>query len=266
MSEIRLAVRRLMSRRTATAVSVLTLALAIGTGAATWSLLSAVLLKPLPVRDPERLAMVDAVHRAGAGESVQSSVTYPHYVHVASSGVFESTAAAWLSPLPLPLGTQQGPEATPVMFVSATFFDVLGVTIAIGRGFSADDDRRGGGAVAILSDRYWRAAFGADRDAIGRSLNVGGKVATIVGVAPRGFRGLSLDQAPAVFLPLETIADVGPPWINYFADPRQTTSPTAGIGIVGRLHAGQTFEEARARLATPFVVIVLICVSPEECG
>jgi predicted permease len=232
------------------AVSVLTLATAIGAGAATWSLLSAVLLNPLPVRDAERLAMVGAVLNAGARGPVQSGLVYPYYPHVAASGVFDSTAALWLSTVPLPVGAQRAHEATPVMFVSKTFFDVLGLTVPLGRAFAADEDERGASLVAVLSDRHWRAAFGANPGVIGQSLNVGGHPATIIGVAPRGFRGLSLAQDPAIFLPLETIADVGPASTNYFADPQHTSSPTSGVGIVGRLRNGQTLDEARARLTT----------------
>jgi predicted permease len=135
------------------------------------------------------------------------------------------------------------------MFVSETFFHVLGLTPSLGRVFSTDENGRGVAPVAILSDRYWRAAFGANPEVIGQSVRVGERLATIIGVAPRGFRGLSLAQDPAMFLPLETIADVGPPTTNYFADPQHTSSPTAGLGIIGRVRAGQTFEEARARLA-----------------
>lgn len=250
MTEIRLAIRRLISRRAAMAVSVLTLATAIGAGAATWSLLSAVLLNPLPVRDAERLTLVGAVLNAGARGPVQAGLIYPYFPHVAGSGVFESTAAFWLSPVPLPVGVQKAPEATPVMFVSASFFEVLGLPIPIGRSFSVDEDRRGATPLVILSDRHWRSVFGANPAVIGQPLTVGGKLATIIGVAPRGFRGLSLAQDPAIFLPLETIADVGPPWTNYFADPGHTTSPTSGVGIIGRLRDGHTPDEARTRLAT----------------
>ena len=231
------------------AISVLTLAIAIGAGAATWSLLSAVLLHPLPVRDSGRLAMVGAVQNAGARGPGQSGLIYPYYAHVAGAGVFESTAGLWLSPVPLPTGVQRPPETTPVMFVSGTFFDVLGITIPLGRAFAPDEDKRGANLTAILSDRHWRAAFAANPGVIGQSLNVGGHPATIVGVAPRGFRGLNLAQDPAIFLPLETIGDVGQATTNYFADPQHPSSPTASLGIIGRLRQGQTSDEARARLA-----------------
>lgn len=250
MTEIRLAVRRLRSRRTAMAAAVLALATAIGAGAATWSLVSGVLLHPLPVRDASRLAMAGAVHSAGPGATLQGGVLYPWYPQIAASGVFETTAAVWLSTLPVPVGTGKAANARPVMFVSASFFDVLGLHLPLGRGFTPDEDKRGAGVVAVLSDRHWRTAFGADPAVIGQPVTVGGRLATIVGVAPRGFRGLDLTRDPVMFLPLETIADVGPAWgINYFADPRNGTSPTSGVGIIGRLRAGQTAEEARARLA-----------------
>jgi predicted permease len=239
-----------MSRRAATAVSVGTLAVAIGAGAATWSMLSAVLLNPLPVRNAQRVGVVGAVVDAGARGPIQMGLTYPYYSHVSASGVFESAAGVWLSPLALPVADQTASQSTPVMFVSETFFEVLGLSPSLGRVFSKDENRRGVAPVAVLSDRYWRAAFGANPDAIGRSVRVGDRVATIVGVAPRGFRGVSLAQDPAMFLPLETIADLGPPTTNYFAEPRHTSSPTAGLGIIGRVRAGETLEEARARLAT----------------
>jgi MacB-like periplasmic core domain len=249
VSEIRLAVRRLMHRRSVMMISVITLATAIGAAAAMWSLLSAVLLNPLPVRDPERLAMIGRAYQSGRISRIGGEI-YPYYSHVSASGVFDSITGVWLTPLPLRVNDQQAPDTTPVQFVSRSFFDVLGVAIPVGRGFSDADDRRGAPVVAILSDRYWRTVFAADPTVLGRPLTVGNRTATIVGVAARSFRGLSLAQAPAIFLPLETIADVGPGVINYFADPTHQSSPTAGVGMVGRLRAGETFERARARLDT----------------
>jgi putative ABC transport system permease protein len=247
VSEIRLAARRLMHRRSVMMISVITLATAIGAAAATWSLLSAVLLNPLPVRDPERLAMVGSIYQSG-GISRTGGATYPYYRHVSASSVFDSIAGVWLTPLPLRVNNQTAPETTPVQFVSRSFFDVLGIATPVGRGFSAADDRRGAPVVAVLSDRYWYTMFAADPAVLGRPLTVGNRTATIVGVAPRGFRGLSLAQAPAIFLPLETIADVGPGVLNYFADPSHQSSPTAGVGMIGRLRAGETFDLARVHL------------------
>jgi predicted permease len=251
VTEIRLAIRRLLARPTATLGSILTLTLAIGAATATWSVLSAVLLRPLPVRGADRLAKVGVLSGIGSSTpTTQSDLSYREYEPIATSGAFEATAAAWLSPISAPVGTQKPPESTPLLFASHTLFDVLGLRMPLGRGFVAADDRREAPMVAILSDRYWRTAFDADPRVIGRVLPVGGQDVTIIGVAPRGFRGLSLAQAPALFLPLETIARLGSPLTNYLADPRHQSSPTWGLGVIGRLRDGDTFEQARARLAS----------------
>jgi len=247
MHEIRLAIRRLSQRRGTTAASVLTLTTAIGAAAATWSLLSAVLLRPLPVRDPATLVVVASMNTFGP-RTVQSGLLYPQYTHIRDSQVFADVAAAWMPPLSIPVDEQVAPRGTMVAFVSGTFFDVLGVGVPLGRGFTASDDRRGAPPVAVLSDRYWRERFTADPAVIGRVLRVGGKQVAIVGVAARGFRGLSLSSAPSFYLPLETIADVGPPYFNYFADPSAKMSPTSGVTLVGRLRPGQSADEATTRI------------------
>lgn len=249
MRDVQRAMRRLLSTPAVTLASILTLAMAIGAAAATWSVLSAVLLKPLPIRDPHRVVVAGAVYGAGTNRSTQGGVTYLSYAEVVDHGIFDSVAAVWSSPLTLPLGDRDRRDPTLVLFVSRAFFDVLGVPAQIGRGFADSDDRHGAAPVAVLSDRYWRTALGADPGVIGRSLTLGNRAVTVVGVAVSGFRGLNLAQAPAMFLPLDTIADFGSPTTNYFADPQHGSSPTAGLGIIGRLRDGQTVDEARSRLA-----------------
>ena len=247
MSELRLAFRRLTHRRGVMLISIMTLATSIGAAAATWSLLSAVLLRPLPVRDPHSLVLVATQNQLG-GRTYQGGFIYPTYRNLKATGVFDVMAAVWANAVPVPVGEQKSPYATPVMFVSGEFFDVLGVPIPLGRALDAADDRRGVPPVAVLSDRYWRTALNADPSIVGKTVRVAGKDVTIVGIAGRGFRGVSLAQAPAMFLPLETIADVGPAYTNYFADPRHNTSPTAGITVVGRMRSGQTAEQVIAQL------------------
>ena len=248
MDELKLAIRRLAKRPGPAFVSILTLTTAIGAAVATWSLLSAVLLRPLPVRDPATLVVVASMYTFGS-RTAQSGLLYPQYTYIRDSGVFADVAAAWMPPLSIPVDEQVAPRGTMVAFVSGTFFDVLGVGVPLGRGFTASDDRRGAPPVAVLSDRYWREKFTADPAVIGRVLRVGGKQVAIVGVAARGFRGLSLSSAPSFYLPLETIADVGPPYRNYFAEPSAKMSPTSGVTLVGRLRAGQSADEVTTRIA-----------------
>jgi predicted permease len=253
MDELKLAARRLTKRPGAALASIVTLACAIGAAAATFSLLSAVLLHPLPVDAADRLFVIETTSRSGAGAGKWSDHhLYPLYPQIRDSGIFERVAAggSW-SGLLVSIGG--APQGAAVYFASHDFFDVLGVRIPIGRGFTMEEDRRGAPLVAILSERYWRRTFDADTGVIGRVITVAGKPTTIVGVAPRGFPGLNLAGAPDLYLPLHTIADAAGALaavMNFFADASHPSSPTAWLTIVGRLRATETDTQAIARLAT----------------
>lgn len=252
MDELKLAFRRLTKRPGAAMASVVTLACAIGAAAATFSLLSAVLLRPLPVDAADRLFMIETTSRSGGGASKWSDHhAYPLYPQIRDSGIFDRVAAGGSWPGVL-VSTGGAPQGTSVYFASHDFFDVLGVRVRIGHPFRAEEDHRGAPLVAILSDRYWRRTFGADTNVIGRVITVAGKLTTIVGVAPRGFRGLSLAAAPDLYLPLHTIADAAGAVAggqNFFADASHPNSPTAWVTIVGRLRAAETKAQAIAQMA-----------------
>lgn len=251
MDELRFAIRRLTKRPGATLASVVTLACAIGAAAATWSLLSAVLLRPLPVSDPDRLMVVGERRIGPQVRRLYDGFTYPHYPLIREAGIFQDVVAYWGGATPsLLVGAGTSAVRKPVGFASHDFFTVLGVSIPVGRNFAKDDDRRGAPAVAILSDRYWRRTFGADPTVVGRMITVAGKPVTIVGVLTRGFRGVDLAQAPDLYLPLHTIADVASPLTNYFADTNHSSSPTAGVAIIGRLRSSSSSAEAVLRLST----------------
>jgi putative ABC transport system permease protein len=255
MDEVRLAVRRLKSRPRAALVSVLTLACAIGAAAAAWSLLSAVVVHPLPVRSPERLMVAGTVipegspSWGGAAGTIRDGFDYPLFPAIRDSGIFERVVAEWGSPLLLLTGTQGTPARAAVGFATFDFLDVLGIPIRTGRGFLTVDDRTGADPVAILTDGYRRRTFGDDADVVGRTMTVATKVVTIVGVTPPGFRGIDLSQPVDIYLPLHTIGDLGSPLTNYFADPAHSSSPTSGVKVIGRLRGSTTPSEATARLA-----------------
>jgi putative ABC transport system permease protein len=251
MDELRLALRRLTKRPGASFVSIVTLACAIGAAAATWSLLSAVLLRPLPVKDADRLVVPGTVTKFGQVSAVSHGFTYTFFPLVRDARIFDGVAAEWSHALRLLTSTSAGslPVRTAVGFATYDLFDLLGVQVPLGRRFTTDDDRRGAAPVAILTDRYWRRTFDARADAIGRTITIAGKPVTIVGVAQRGFRGLDLSEAVDVYLPFMTIADVGSPITNYFAEEGHQSSPTASVKLVGRLGPQTTVEQAGARLA-----------------
>ncbi len=245
VDDIRFALRRFRKDAGTTVAAVAALAFAIGAAMATWSLLSAVLLKPLPVAAPERLFQVDwpvpAFDRGAA-----PSHPYPVFESIRDSGAFEGIAAGGVSLAPV-LVIEQGvvPEPRQIYFANRDFFATLGIAAARGRTFVEDEDRRGAPLVAVLSDHYWRGVFNADPNVLGRSMTVGGAPATIVGVLPRGFRGLHLSEAPALYVPLHAVGDIDqglPPGLDPFG---------RGFGwmrIVGRLRPGETAAIATSRI------------------
>lgn len=236
MGDARFAARRLIKQPAASLASVLTLACAIAAGAVTWSLLSALLLTPLPVEAPETLVAVGGhiEMRNGGLSALRYGHVYTVYNTVRESRIFERVAAG--GPMTLLVTDADGtiPRPRTVYFATHDFFETLGVRIPRGRDFTEPDDRRGAPLVAIVSDRYWRRVLGEDPGVLGRTLVVSNRQVTIVGVAPPRFRGLNLAEAPDIYLPLHTIGDVENTYANPFADPAGTT-PTAWVYIVARL-------------------------------
>ena len=249
MDELRLALRRLLKRPASTLASIATLACAIGAAAVTWSALSAVLINPLPIKDPPTLFVVANERTGRSGPIVSTGFRYPKYHEVREAGVFEQTVGQWGSPHLLLVSARDLPARALVNFVTHDYFDVLGVRVPLGREFSAEDDRRGAPPVAVLTDRYWRRTFGADPSVVGQTLVVAGQAATIVGVLERGFRGLDLTEKPDIYLAFHTIADVGGPGTNYFAETGTRISPTADMVILGRLKTAHQANEAGSRIA-----------------
>jgi predicted permease len=229
-------------------VSIVTLAAAIGAAAVTWSVLSAVLINPLPVQRPESLVVLAREYSERRGPVVRTGFLYSKYHQVRESGVFEHTIGQWSGTHLLLVNLGDMPVRTDVAFVTHDYFDVLGISAVLGREFMADDDRRGAAPVAVLTDRYWRRAFNEDASVIGRTITVADKMVTIVGVLQRGFRGLDLAEKPDLYLAFHTIADVGTT-TNYFAERGRRESPTAGMVVLGRLKPDSTPAQAAERIA-----------------
>jgi hypothetical protein len=249
--DLRLAFRQLRRAPAATAASVFALACGIGGAAATWSVLSSVLLNPLPVADPASLFFVEAQRQDIEGNvSASTAQLYAVFQAVRGSDVFEGLAAGGSEGLLVTEGDAIPRERT-VYFASHDYFRTLGVKVA-GRAFESSDDSPGAPTVAVISDRYWRSVFAGAPDAIGRTVLVGEprRIATIVGIAPRRFRGLDLTEAPDLYLPLHSAGDVGREGVNYFYRPVEEgiESPRAWIRIVGRLRDGMSARDAAARL------------------
>jgi putative ABC transport system permease protein len=199
MSDLRHAFRTLSATPIVTIAAVLSLALGIGANTAIFSLINSLVLRALPVAEPARLAIVRL-----QGES--SSWSNPVWEQLRSSEGLFAGALAWDTPR---LDLAQGGQSQLVdgLYVSGSFFDVLGVRAAAGRTISREDDQRGGGPagpVAVISYDFWQRQFGGAPDVLRRSLSIRGVSYAVIGVTPRGFFGPDVGRSFDVAIPLGT--------------------------------------------------------------
>ena len=232
--DARYAIRALRQSPTFTAVAVLSLALGIGANTAIFSILDAVIMKPLPVRDPGQLA-----HLHHTGDDSYTNAIWEQ-LHDRQD-VFSSAFAYGQADFDLADGGERRPAKG--VYVSGDYFRTLGVRAAIGRVLTTSDDRRGGAPVAVLNYGFWQRAYGGDAHIAGRTIRLSGHPFEIVGVAPREFFGMDVGNTFDVMVPLasEALIDAERPMI----DGRSNWWLT----IIGRLKPGVSFSQASARLA-----------------
>jgi predicted permease len=244
--DLRHAARRLVRAPAFTIVSVLTLGLGIGANTAIFSLVDQVLLRPLPVRDPDRLVLVDTPGpRRGFSTANKSSPTAqsnPFYLELRDkTTVFDGLLAYF--PMAMHAGTEGRTELVGGELVSGTYFGTLGLAPAAGRLLAPSDDvSRGGHPVAVLSHAFWTRRFAAASDVLGRTLTVNGTSLTIVGVAPAGYRGMELGRDVAVFVPLAMKAQMTPTW------DKMDDRSAYWLTVAGRLKRGVDRKQAEAAL------------------
>ncbi len=207
LRDARLAVRRLVATPGFTLVAILSLALGIGANTAIFTLVNAVLLRELPLREPERLVDV----YISLPEEPYLIFCYPEYRDfVERTGeVFESVAASRI----LILSQDQGGDVEMALAeaVTGNFFGTLGVRAALGRTLGAEDHvSPGAHPVVVLGDGYWRRAFGADPDVIGRSIRLSGRPFTVVGVLEPSYTGSFRGLEPSAYVPMMMINQLQP--------------------------------------------------------
>ena len=186
--DLRYALRTLIRWPGFTAVVILTLALGIGANAAIFSVVNAVLLRPLPFADPQRLVFVFGTPTDGDSAKVGASSSYPDYVDIRDRArSFSQLAAVSVSQTTV-TGKSFEPAIVSGSPITANAFATLGVAPALGRGFLAEEDRPGAPAVVIVSDAFWRQRLAANPNVIGSSVSVNGRPATVVGVMAPRFR------------------------------------------------------------------------------
>jgi transcriptional regulator len=192
--DLHVGIRSLTTSPVVTLVAILSLALVIGANTAIFSILNGLLFRPLPVRDPSRLVHVTDSVRRDDGETRVRAWAYPTWEQIRQrSHLFESATAWSFTRFNLTTGGET--RFVEGIWADGGFFEMLGVSAALGRTFSGRDDVRGGGpdgAVAVISHRYWQAAFGGAGDILGRSVHLNGVTFTIVGVMPPDFFGVEV--------------------------------------------------------------------------
>ena len=200
MPDLRDAFRALRATPIVTAVAVLSLALGIGANTAIFSILNSLILRSLPVAAPQQLALLNlATNRSSWSNPIWEQVRDRQHDLFAGALAWSSTR------FNLAQGGQT--EFVDGIWASGGYFDVLGVTPLLGRTFTADDDRRGGGKdgpVAVISYRFWQRRFGGAANALGQSMTVERVPYTIVGVTPPGFFGVDVGRAFDVVIPIGT--------------------------------------------------------------
>ena len=236
--DVRFAIRVLLRSPGFTATTVLSLALGIGANTAMFSILHALVLRSLPVTDPERLVVVIRN---------QVSVPYPLFVHLRDqsrtlSGVlaFRTTACRF--------NAGGATERVTAALVSGEYFEVLGVTPSVGTTLRREDDRTPGsggsrGPVAVISHSLWMRTFSGERSVIGSQIRLNGQPFSIVGVAPAAFSGTEVGESPDVFVPM-MMQEAIIPGLGKALQMRRSN----WIRIIGRLNPGVPVRQAEAEL------------------
>jgi predicted permease len=246
--DLRYAARMLMMRPAFTAAAVLSLALGIGANTAIFSLLDAVLLKLLPVREPEQLVVV-AAGAPGQPRRGISSFSYPVFRELRDrnsvfSGMFGHDV--------LPMSMSGGGQTERVLgeLVSGNFFEVLGVNPHLGRVFTeADDQTPGAHPVTVISYNFWQRRFGADPQIVGQTISLNGYPFTVVGVAAPGFYGVEVGVAPDVRIPIMMNSQVRP------GPPVFENRGNMWMAVMARLKSGVSIEQAQAATDINFQII-----------
>ncbi|HLY20539.1 MAG TPA: ABC transporter permease [Bryobacteraceae bacterium] len=233
--DIRYALRGMRRSPGFTAVAVLSLALGIGANTAIFSLINALMLRPLPVRDPARL--VELLFKA-PGQDHFNAFDWRNYQHYCENNyVFSGLIAVSDTPFAIH-GDGLEPEIVRGGFVSTNYFPTLGVNPVLGRLIGPQDGSPGSPAdVAVVSWSYWRNRFNSDPAIVGRQISDGHHPLTIVGVAPRGFAGLEPANRQDIWLPLTATHPAGAATAQYW------------LKLAARLKPGVSIAQARAEMS-----------------
>src|SRR5262245_62033865 len=234
IQDFRIGLRALGAQPGFTFAAALALALGIGATTLIFSVVNAVLLRPLPFPDADRVIRIEERH----GQSAHTSnFTYASFLDLGrQTSALEHIAASRFGTANLTDGAE--PERVNSLLVSAEYFSTLGVAPALGRSFLPDEDAPGRNNVVIISHAVWQRRYGADPNLVGKTIKVGGASVTVAGVMPRGFHsGYPFTGQYDLWAPLAATGSL--------RDNRRSHL----LGVIARLRSGSSVERAQAELS-----------------
>jgi predicted permease len=267
MRNLKLAFRTLFKTPFVTIVAILSLALGIGANAAIYSLFDQMLRKPLPVVEPGRLVNFAAPGPQNGSNSCNQSgdctevFSYAMFRDLEKANTsFSGIAGHFIFGVNVAM-----PGQTPVngdgLFVSGSYFPVLGVRPAMGRLFTPNDDQTiGGHYVAVLSYPYWETQLGSDPSVVGKQITVNGKQLTILGVSAKDFTGTTLGARPYVFVPISMRSVMNRTWTGF------ERRNSYWVYLFGRLKPGASIEQANASINTVYHTLINQVDAPLQKG
>lgn len=266
MPNIRLALRTLFKSPFITLVAILSLALGIGANSAIFSLFDQMILRPLPVPQPEALVNLKTPGPKPGSQSCSQSggcdevFSYPMFRDLERVQTSFTGLAAHRN-----FGGSVGYQGTSLggdgLLVSGSYFPVLGITPALGRLLTPEDDRTiGSHFVVVLSYDYWRSRFEMNPAILNETVIVNGQAMTVVGVTPRGFKGTTLGNVPDIYVPI-SMRGLMTPGFNAFENRRSYWAY-----VFGRLKPGVTIEQATVAINGPYHAILNDVEAPLQKG
>ena len=239
-----------------TAVALLSLALGIGANTAIFSLIDALMLRSLPVKNPQELVMLGSGLNNGISDGFPNNelYSYPFFREMQTRNEVFTDVAAASSMLNLVHGTVEGhsaPEAMHIKLVSGSYFPTVGVQPVLGRMLGEEDDRiKDAYPVAVLNYGWWKQSLGGDTNVLGKKLTIGSTVFTVVGVAAPEFFGHQVGESPDMWMPLAMQKEI-PPGNDGYAD-----SMAESLHLIARLRPGVSRAQASANVDVLFQQIL----------
>ncbi|MGO8818353.1 MAG: ABC transporter permease [Terriglobia bacterium] len=249
IQDLKFGLRVLAKQPGYTAIAVLTLALGIGANTAIFSVLNAVMLRKLPVDNPQQLVLFGSARSAGSSDDFADTEIYSwaFYRDLRQKNQVFSDVSALLSILFTGMhgavGGRVELEPLNVQLVSGNYFSLLGINPILGRSFTeAEDDPAGGHPEAMISYSWWDRRAGRDPAIVGKTVTLGSTVYTIIGITPRGFFGTTVGESPDLWIPLSMEKQISPGWNGL--DNKSFQS----LYILARLKSGVSTSQAQANV------------------